>query len=504
LKPLVISHRENNTQRIAGLDARAEALRLKPGMGIAEARAMHPDIDVVEADPEADRRLLEGLADWCDRYTPLVAIDGENGLFLDISGCAHLFGGEKALLADLMARFFHQGFDVRAGLASTPGAAWATARFATGQILAPGNERKFLARLPLSALRIDARTKASLESVGLRSVGAIMDGPRAPLVRRFGAELIERLDQALGRLEEAISPRLPVAPLSVERHLADPLSLIDDIERLIGLLAATLKVDLERREEGARALELLLFRVDGMVSRITVGASRPIREPVLVRRLFHERLAALGETIDAGFGFDLDAGCACPGGGPPRSRAQADLAGDHGGGRRRRTGALSPTGCSATPRRRCGARRPRLGGEPSCRSGPPPPGPMPRKRPARTEPSVLPERRSKLPGGCRKARAPASACSGQPEPCRCSRLTEVPEGPPLRFPLAPGVAIAWRGRKGPERIAPEWWREAAEKRRRATISASRTRRAAATGSIGRASTMVRGQCRAGSCTGIFA
>ncbi len=112
--PLVVSHREDNAQRIASLDAQASALRLKPGMGIAEARAMHPAIEVVEADPEADRRLLESLADWCDRYTPLVAIDGADGLLLDITGCAHLFGGERALLEDLLTRLFHQGFEARA------------------------------------------------------------------------------------------------------------------------------------------------------------------------------------------------------------------------------------------------------------------------------------------------------------------------------------------------------------------------------------------------------
>ena len=159
---LVISHRDTNAQRIAALDEQAEALGLKPGMGVADARAMHPSIEVVEADAQADRRLLEGLADWCDRYTPLVAVDGGDGLFLDISGCAHLFGGERAMLDDLMARLFHQGFDVRAGLASTPGAAWAAARFGLSPI-GPGEEEEALAPLPLSALRLEPAVRAGLE-----------------------------------------------------------------------------------------------------------------------------------------------------------------------------------------------------------------------------------------------------------------------------------------------------------------------------------------------------
>lgn len=446
----MISHRENNAQRIAALDEQAEARRLRPGMGIAEARAMHPDIDIVEADPEADRRLLESLADWCDRYTPLVALDGENGLFLDITGCTHLFGGEKALLADLMARFFHQGFDVRAGLASTPGAAWAAAHFAAGQIIAPGSERNFFARLPLSALRLDPKTKTSLESVGLRTVGAIMDGPRAPLVRRFGATLIERLDQGLGHLEEAVSPRLPVAPLSVERHLADPLSLIDDVERLVGLLAATLKIDLERREEGARTLELLLFRVDGMVSRITVGASRPIREAGLVRKLFHERLTALGETIDAGCGFDLVRLSALS---TARFDArQGDLAGeveDDGEG-------LAIFADRVTARL----------GEAAVLE------PVPAE-------SHLPERAATVASYAqeenRKAFAKAGKARRSPQPGRLERpirlfrlpepidvpLTEVPDGPPPHFRWRRAVHRVTRA-EGPERIAPEWWREGNE------------------------------------------
>lgn len=301
----MVSHREKNAQRIAAIDEQAERLKLKRGMGIADARAMHPSIEIVEADPDADRLLLESLADWCDRYTPLVAIDGADGLLLDITGCAHLFGGEKALLDDLLARFFHQGFDARAGLASTPGAAWAAARFSSTLILEDGGEKGFLARLPLSALRLQPETRTSLESVGLRTVGAVMQAPRAPLVRRFGKMLILRLDQALGSIEEAISPRLPVPPLSVERYLPEPVSAIEGVEGLIFQLAGTLKEDLERRAEGARALQLLLFRVDGMVSRISIGASHPLREPALVQKLFQERLGALGSELDAGYGFDL-------------------------------------------------------------------------------------------------------------------------------------------------------------------------------------------------------
>jgi protein ImuB len=302
--PLIVSRHENNTRRIAALDEEAEALGLKRGTGIADACAMHPGTEIVEADPAADRRLIEGLADWCDRYTPLVALDGEDGLFLDITGCVHLFGGEKAMLDDILARFFHQGFDLCAGIASTPGAAWAAARFSLPAI-EEGDEAEALAPLPLPALRLDAAARGGLESVGLRTVGAVMQTPRAPLARRFGKLLSLRIDQALGHVEEPISPRLPAPPLAVERRLAEPIVTMEAIERLIGLLAATLRSDLERRGEGARALQLALFRVDGAVSRIAVGTARPLRDPDRIGLLFHERLAALEDRIDAGFGFDL-------------------------------------------------------------------------------------------------------------------------------------------------------------------------------------------------------
>ncbi|MGE3306710.1 MAG: DNA polymerase Y family protein, partial [Rhizobiaceae bacterium] len=229
----MFSQREKNSQLIAAADERAEALRLKRGMGVADARAMHPSVEVIEADPGADMRMLEGLAEWCDRYTPLVALEGREGLYLDITGCTHLFGGERCMLEDIVASLLRHGFRTRAGLASTPGAAWAAARFHDGVIVAPGDEHEMLAPLPLAALRIDPVIQASLEGVGLRSVGAVAATPRAPLARRFGKQVMLRLDQALGEVEEAISPRQPVPPLSVERRLAEPIVSTEDIEGLV-------------------------------------------------------------------------------------------------------------------------------------------------------------------------------------------------------------------------------------------------------------------------------
>ena len=445
--PLVISRQENNTQRIAALDEAAERLRLKPGMGIADARAMYPAIEIVAEDVEADRRLLEALADWCDRYTPLVALDGQDGLFLDITGCAHLFGGEEALLDSLLDSFFEQGFRTRAGLASTPGAAWAAARFSLpGKVLQEGDERPFLESLPLAALRLQPETIGSLESVGLRTVGTVLTAPRAPLARRFGAMLLLRLDQALGEVEEVISPRLPVAPFSVERHLAEPIGLIEDIERLLLQLARSLKRDLERRGEGARLFELLLFRVDGAVTRISARASLPLREPVAIARLFHERLAALGAVLDPGYGFDLvrlsafeTAAVETPqadlGGEAASAGEDVALFSDRVRARLGRTAMLMPLLAESHLPERAASFVP-ADGEPE------------RKAPAAPRKSVdfSPSRRA--------PERPLRLFS-RPEPIDVP-VTEVPEGPPLNFRWRRAMhRVARAGRT--ERIAPEWW-----------------------------------------------
>jgi protein ImuB len=449
--PLVISHREHNTQRIAALDEQAERIRLKRGMGIADARAMYPAIEIMEAEPEADRRLLESLADWCDRYTPLVALDGPDGLFLDITGCVHLFGGEKAMLDELLSRLFQQGFAVRAGLASTAGAAWAAARFSGAGIIAPGNEGEVLAPLPLSALRLDAATCASLESVGLRTTGAVMTAPRAPLVRRFGKQLLIRLDQALGRIEEALSPRLPVPALSVERHLVEPITLSEDIENLTAMLAASLRKELERRGEGARTLQLALFRVDGAVRRITVGTSRPLREAPLIRRLFHEKLKSLESEIEAGYGFELVRLSVLAIG--QFDMQQTDLAGE---------GAGNGDDLALFADRV----RARLGDQAVLK-----PVPVESHIPERA--IILAPFAEALPD---KANPPARGKSAglpggktslvferpirlftHPEPVEVSAV-EVPEGPPAHFRWRRVLHRVARA-EGPERIAPEWWRD---------------------------------------------
>jgi protein ImuB len=433
--------------RVADLDETAEALGLRRGQGLADVRAAHPDLDIVPADAEADRRLLTAIADWCDRYTPLVALDVPDGLFLDISGCAHLFGGEQGMLSDLMARFHEQGFAVRAAIASTPGAAWAAARFASAPlVIDKGAEAPVLAPFALAALRLDAETLAGLAKVGLKTVRQLVDAPRAPLARRFGRQCLLRLDQALGAVEEAISPRLPVPALSAERRLAEPVGRIEDVEQLLLALAFRLKEDLERRNLGARALEYTLFRVDGVVYRLCVGASRPVRDPEAIVKLFRERLTAVGDELDAGYGFDVVRLSVLASG--AFSGSQGDFA---------EAGETDDPDVALLLDRIAA----RLGG------GVVMDGRHPVRRAVAVE-SHEPERAERhLPAlkalpAKQEGRQPAA-----PRPVRLLNVPEpvevvagVPEGPPQRFRWRRAFYRVTKA-EGPERIGGEWWHGAA-------------------------------------------
>ncbi|PIW29136.1 MAG: DNA repair protein, partial [Rhodospirillales bacterium CG15_BIG_FIL_POST_REV_8_21_14_020_66_15] len=206
--------------RLAAVDARAARVGLVPGLPLADARAQVPMLDTAAADPAADARTLEGLARWAGRYTPWTAVDGTApedagipgvGLWLDVTGCAHLFGSEEAMLADLVRRLNAAGYAARAGLATTPGAAWALARFAAdgGQpwkALAAGQEKSALVDLPVAALRLACDTAETMVRLGLRRVGDLYPLARAALALRFGLEPCLRLDQALGMRDEPLSP----------------------------------------------------------------------------------------------------------------------------------------------------------------------------------------------------------------------------------------------------------------------------------------------------------
>src|SRR5205085_7607360 len=312
---LIIAGPVRGALRLTAVNDDAAALRLKPGMPLADARAMYPAIAVADADEAADRRLLAAIADWCDRYTPLVGLDPPDGLMLDVTGCAHLFGGEAALCGDLTRRLVAQGYQARVAVAATVGCAWAVARYAESlprrgrvvgeadrvEIIPSGEERDALSPLPLAALRLAPDVLEALGQVGLKRIADVIDRPRAPLAARFGQAFVQRLDQALGREDEPIAPRLAVPAAMAEQRFADPVALEQDVLGMIERLAGRLGQMLERRGEGARLLQAALFRTDGKVFRIDVGTAEPLRDAGRIRRLFTDRLTVIGDEVDPGF-----------------------------------------------------------------------------------------------------------------------------------------------------------------------------------------------------------
>ena len=302
---LIIATPVKGALRLSAVNDAAAALGLRAGMPLADARAMHPTIAVAQADERADLALLEAVADWCDRYTPLVGLDPPDGLLLDVTGCAHLFGGETALARDLVRRLEARGLQARAAVAGTVGCAWAVARFREGEIVRSGEERDAIAPLPLAALRLDTDTVTALAQVGLKHVADVLDRPRAPLAARFGAAFVRRIDQALGIEDEPITPRLPVPAALAEQRFPEPIAHQRDVLGTIERLAARLAHVLEQRGEGARLLQVALFRADGKVFRVEAGTGAPLREPCRIARLFADRLDVIGDEVDPGFGFDI-------------------------------------------------------------------------------------------------------------------------------------------------------------------------------------------------------
>jgi protein ImuB len=455
--PLATVARINGAQKLAAVDARGEGLGLRPGMTLADARAMQPALVCAAADIEAEARTLADVADWCRRFTPLAALDAPDGVMLDVSGAAHLFGGEASLLADIEARLQRLGFCARAAVASTPEAAFALARHGPdrreARILLAALDAAALARrlgeLPLAALRLDPATLQLLAQAGLHRVGDILMRPRAPIAARCGPALYARLDGLLGRAKTPISPRFEAPAFMSERRFLDSVLRREDIEASILSLAHDLSALLAGHGEGARRLEVSLFRVDGAVRRFEAGTSRPLREPGLIARLFRERFEAAGrahdgDAFDAGYGFDVIrlAALAVERSDPAQTQsraiedapaAAADLADlvDRLGARlgARRVTRLTFNATHAPEFA--------VAALPAARGAPE----SPPVKPALEDSADLPARPLRL--------------LRRPEPIEA--IAAAPDGPPLRF--------RWRrvlhevaAFEGPERIAPEWWR----------------------------------------------
>ncbi len=297
--PFVLTLKQQNANRIYCLNTAALQAGLHQGMSYADACAFCPDLQSQPADPEQDQRFLQALRRWATRYCPWTGLDHRDGLLLNITGSAHLSGGETAMLSDIYTRLTRSGLSVRAGLADTRGAAWALAHYKPG-IAPPGETAEALRSLPVAALRIDEKTSLALQRLGLRCIGDLTQAERAPLARRFGSELLMRLDQALGAQPEEISPQAEPPHYGVRITLPEPIGLLSDVmagaERLLDQLCAKLKAG----EMGARQLCVTLHRVDQEYQQVELRLARPLRDVRRILPLFERGL----KEVEAGFGID--------------------------------------------------------------------------------------------------------------------------------------------------------------------------------------------------------
>jgi protein ImuB len=485
--PLALTQSGQGGIRLVAVDRAAATVGLAAGMRLADARALVPALTAQDADPAADAASLAALADWCNRWSPLCAVDGSDGIRLDITGCAHLFGGENGLAGDAARRLRGLGFAVRMAVADTQAAAWGWARHrpaGAGPILPQGAIDRLLG-LPVAALRLDPEILDALKTLGLDTVKDVAALPRAPLGQRLGPTVLERLDSMFGRLAEPMSPREAAEPWVARRSFAEPIGRREDIDAVTLALAQRLCHDLSRAGQGARRLDLGFFRVDGTVQRLAIGTSRPNHAAAHLMRLFAERL----DAVDPGFGIEAMVLEATETG--PVTPAQATLSGqamdatDLAGLIDRLQNRLGPDRVTqivaveshvpewaevkmiASPLEGEVGRLGRVGGDgaafaltPARRRRYPPPGAKARRPPPQG--GRRSDSRTLTWTPPKKAARPIKLLPA-PEPITAMAL--VPDDPPLSFRRGDTVHVVVAA-DGPERIGPEWWRQGAPRKPR--------------------------------------
>ncbi len=441
--PVALVETIGQAVRLAALDRTATAIGLRPGMTLADARAQVPALEVFAHDPGADCDWLDRLAAGCQRYTPVVASHPPDALLMDIAGCTHAFEGERFLAADVEARFARRGVLVRHAFGDTPEIAHALARYAGAP--AP-DEHGAIRRLPVAALGLDAEDGAALTRAGLKTVGDVMARPLATVAARFGEAAATAVRRLSGETAGApLAPRRIVTPVAVERRFAEPVARTEFALAVIGELVAEAGVVLEQRREGGRRWQVRLFRADGAVHMLRVETGRPTRDVALLLRLLRERIDALADPLDPGFGYDLirldvvlaerlDATQLRLEGGEAREPGAEDAVAEL-------VDRLS-TRLGQSRVRRFAARDSHIPEQAELMlPAAAPPAATPVAWPA-TEPGEPPLRPIYL--------------FDPPQPID-NVVAEVPDGPPARFRWRRTLHEVARA-EGPERIAGEWWR----------------------------------------------
>jgi protein ImuB len=439
----VLVEKVKGASRIAAVSRNARRAGLAPGLTLADARARIPQLWVEEMDRQADAALLDAMGEDCDRFTPVVAVDPPDGLLLDITGCIHLFGDEAALRRTVSLRFRRAGVSVRTVVAGAADAARALARFGRIAIVAPGADAAAVRGLPIAALGLDAKDALAITRAGLKTIGALADRSSRVFAARFGEEMTRRLSRLQGVEDMPLVPQRIIPALWTERRFAEPVGRVEEAEASLAELVREACTQLEERREGGRFFEAAFYRTDGAVRRLRIETGRPVRDPAVVLRLFHERMDTLSDPLDPGFGFDMMRLCLLE---------TAPLASVQPGLDRRAVEADEVADLADRLSTRFGAERvlrfvARDTHNPD--------------RAARLVP-VLQEAGETPPWPALGEGEPPlrpPLVFDPPQPVMIV-LAEVPDGPPRAF--------RWRRtehrivvHEGPERIAPEWWREAA-------------------------------------------
>jgi protein ImuB len=300
--PFVLVMPVKNRMVITAANIPAEQQGAFTGMAAADARAAVAELLIINDTPGKAARLLRLLGLWCIRYTPFVAVDQPDGLLLDISGCAHLWGGEREYLKKIVLKLRNSGFDARAAIADTPGAAWAVSRFALSRpIVLPGTHMQVLSSLPPKALKLTDDILERLQKLGFRSIGPLLTMPASVLRRRFGADLLVRLDQVVGRAHEVLVP-LSIPVTYVERlPCLEPIRTAVGIEIAIEKLLTNLCLRLQADGQGLRKAVLKCYRIDGRTVQAGIATNRGSHSVSHLLKLFKLQIA----KIEPALGIEL-------------------------------------------------------------------------------------------------------------------------------------------------------------------------------------------------------
>lgn len=292
--PFILAFPDHGRMVVTAVNALAKKQGVGPGMVVADARAIIPSLQVLDDKPGLPSILLKGIAEWCIRYSPVVAIDPPDGIILDATGCAHLWGGEKQYLTEIIKRLRHFGYDVKAAMADTIGAVWAITRFGQdAAIVESGQQRSALLSLPAAALRLESETSEQLKKLGLRTIKDFISMPRTALRRRFDHHLLTRLDQALGNEEEIMQPVQPIEAYREWLPCLEPIVTATGIEIALQRLLDVLCSRLQLEEKGLRVALFKCYREDGKIEKINIGTNHPSRNSRHLFKLFENKISSI-------------------------------------------------------------------------------------------------------------------------------------------------------------------------------------------------------------------